>query len=187
VLEDTPVSALGDWEAFGTVVERWPRGIDAALIRVDADMQDQVDPELPGWGGASDLEDDEPARGLHYGWGWATWQSHESRCRAGSTVHWGSTTWWIDSTGGGGDSGSAVVAADGQALGILTWGRDITYEPVGNAFLAEQLGGYRFGLALDALSQASGLDLSLVGGQPADEFVDTPTDLEVCPLELSGG
>lgn len=187
VLEDALVAGAADWESFGTVVARWPGwNLDAALIEIDDDHSGDVDPSMAGWGGPTGLASQAPDHGFHYGWGWVTWQEHQTRCRDGPSVSWGPTTWWLETTGGGGDSGSGVVTGTGQALGILTWGRQVTYEPVGGAFVAEQLGGVRMDVALDALSADAGLDLQLVTG---DELapVSTATDDAVCPPEPPTG
>ncbi len=165
VMEGTLVAAAGQWEPFGTVVEHWPGwNLDAALIEIDEDHHDDVDPSMPGWGGPTGIATDAPEGVFHYGWGWVTWQEHQNRCRDGPSVSWGSQTWWANTTGGGGDSGSGVLTDSGEALGILAWGRQLTNDPIGGAFIAEQLGGTRFDVALDALEGATGLDLELVEG-----------------------
>lgn len=175
VLENAVVAGIDEWDAFGTVVDRWPSysggwgGLDAALIEIDPGMHDRVDPSVPGWGGPTGVYTDAPGQDnpgiAHYGWGWATWYEHNTRCREGEDSHgWTDTTWWGESFGGGGDSGSAVLTEDGQALGILDWGRDVTPVAFG-AFVSEELGGVRMDAVIDAFADdRSGL--SLVEGEP---------------------
>lgn len=173
VKQATPVAAVADWEAFGTVVEAWPGwALDAALIKIDPDKLDDVDPTMPGWGGPVGMVTDGAggqAEVRHYGWGWVTWYEHETRCREGPLASLGSTTWWSETTGGGGDSGSGAMLADGRALGIVDWGREVTYV-YGGAFVAEQMGGVRLDVALSALGSETGLTLTLVEGGPVNDL-----------------
>jgi hypothetical protein len=168
VKQGTAVAAAGQWLEFGTLVARWPGWLDAALIRIDADKVHLVDPTIPGWGGPQGVATARPADALHYGWGWVTWQEHQNRCRTAAVDSWGSSVWWIrtDTYGGGGDSGSAVMARDGMALGILNWARNVQPDHVGGAFYAKELGGLRFDVAIAALSAQTGLSLRLVTGGP---------------------
>lgn len=169
VLENAVVAGIDAWEPFGTVVERWPGwNLDAALIEIDPGMYDRVDPSVPGWGGPTGLFTESPSQDnpgvVHYGWGWATWYEHNTRCREGDASHgWTDTTWWGESFGGGGDSGSGVLTATGEALGILDWGRDVTPIAMG-AFVSEELGGVRMDAVIDAFEAETGTSLSLVEG-----------------------
>ncbi len=171
ILHNTPVAGAAEWEEFGTIIGRWPSGLDAALIEIDADWYDLVDPSMPGWGGPTGVASSNPGDAYHYGWGWVTWQEHNTRCRTASTYSWGPTTWWIqtETYGGGGDSGSAVMNHQGEAVGILNWATNIQQLPAGldqGAFYSDQLGGLRFDVALNALSSQTGHQLSLVEGGP---------------------
>lgn len=166
VKQNTLIAAAGEWLEFGTVIGRWPSGLDAALIEIDPEHYDLVDPSMPGWGGPTGVATSRPDAVLHYGWGWVTWQEHQTRCRTGPVLSWGATTWWVETMGGGGDSGSGVMSTDGLAIGILDWGRIWRTDPIGGAFIADQMGGVRMDRAITALSAQTGLDLSLVEGGP---------------------
>lgn len=168
VKQGTLVAAAGEWLEFGTLVARYPGGYDAALIRIDEDKYPLVDPDMPGWGGASGVATSSPGDALHYGWGWVTWQEHHTRCRAATTLSWGPTVWWVETQtyGGGGDSGSGVMSYAGLAMGILNWARNIEPDPIGGAFYTKELGGLRFDVALSRLAAQTGLQLSLVTGGP---------------------
>lgn len=171
VKQGTLVAAAGEWLEFGTLIGRNPNGYDTALIRIDEDKYDLVDPNMPGWGGPQGVATTRPADALHYGWGWVTWQEHQTRCRAATTLSWSPTTWWIetDTYGGGGDSGSGVMSYAGLALGNLNWATNVQYPNLpggigGGAFYSKQLGGLRMDFALERLEAQTGLQLSLVAG-----------------------
>jgi len=175
VKEGVLVAALGDMVPFGTVVARWPAGLDAALVRIDEDKYPQVNPRMTGWGGPTGLATANPGTASvvkHYGWGWVTWYDFSTRCRAGVFNSWQANTWWYAGIGGGGDSGSAVMTADGKALGILDWGGGIIVPTPTGAFLSTMEGGVRFDRVLQAWAN-EGRDLSLVLGGPVNE-VCTP-------------
>jgi hypothetical protein len=172
IKEGVLVAALGTMQEFGTVVARWPQGLDAALIRIDPDKYGNVNPRMPGWGGPTGLVTSIPALPptvLHYGWAWDTWFEHETRCKRAVALldDWTSTQWWVAGmVSGGGDSGSAVMTDDGRALGILDWGALVVPTPTG-AFVSVVDGGTRFDAALNAF-RAVGFDVSLVLGGAAN-------------------
>jgi hypothetical protein len=99
-------------------------GDDFALIRIDPAVYDKLNPKICGWPGPSGIYDTVPGSGdvHHFGHGLVfgdlgpTTQKREGtnlRNDENFAFYW---------TGAGvsGDSGSAVVAADGRALGVLT-------------------------------------------------------------------
>jgi hypothetical protein len=174
IKEGVLIAALGESVEFGTVVAHWPQGLDAALIRIDEDKYDLVNPTMIGWGGPTGLVTEIPegpiVRVLHYGWGWVTWYDHATRCRTGITLpidleDWTSSTWWTAEIGGGGDSGSATMTEDGKALGILDWARSPVVPTPTGAFVSARMGGVRLDAALNRWN-AQGWGLSLVEGGP---------------------
>jgi hypothetical protein len=175
---DAAVAALATPEPFGTVVANWPQGLDAALIRIDADEYANVNPSMIGWGGPTGLVTSAPPDGTqtrHYGWGWWTWMDHTTRCRVGllEPADFGgfdSATWWYFGPVGNGDSGSGVLTADGRALGILDWGGLGT--PTSPAAFMEG-GGTRLDRAIAAFEAVTGLDLELVTGGPVSDTCST--------------
>lgn len=188
ILHNTPIAGAAEWEEFGTVIARWPSGQDAALIRIDEDWYDRVNPSMPGWGGPTGVAKSPPTDAYHYGWGWVTWQEHNTRCRTATTMSWGSSVWWIqtETYGGGGDSGSGVMNAQGEAMGILNWASNVQYPPLGigeGSFYSEFLGGLRFDVALNLLSAQTGLQLSLVEGGPVTSIPQTGPVGEQCMPE----
>lgn len=112
--------------AFGTVVFRYYAGIghDFALIRIDEDRREEVDPNMCAFHGPVDSEPvtfpGQPVH--HYGWGFATMHSAEERARTGTLISADATTIHFESYGSGGDSGSPVTSVLGSGLGILTHG-----------------------------------------------------------------
>lgn len=159
---------------IGTVVAFRDAGAehDYALIVIHEEKYDRVDPTMIGWGGPTGLYTGGPGglQGVqtlkHYGWGTATWMDHTSRCRlaAGSAGSWGSNTFSMFGTVLFGDSGSGTITADGQALGINTHLQPAVVNGVST--------GPRFDHALDELSGLTGLQLSLVEGEPVNDVCD---------------
>jgi hypothetical protein len=172
IKENALIGMQNDIHPFGTVVANWPHGLDAALIRIDAEQYADVNPTMLGWGGPTGLLTSIPAQDpvivRHYGWGWATWYEQNTRCRSGvaDLASWDSTTWWYFGLGGGGDSGSAVMTSDGLAMGILDWGAFAIPTVVTSAFVSPEEGGTRFDQALAAFSQVLGKQFTLVPGGP---------------------
>lgn len=168
---DALVAAAATPEPFGTVVATWPGGLDAALIRIDPEDYPKVNPTLIGWGGPTGLATGTIPVGtetLHHGWGWVTWYEQQTRCRKGTLESGSGSTWWTEELGGGGDSGSAMMLADGRALGIVDWARDVEVVPgTGGAFYAMSLGGVRMDAVITRLNQ-QGWGLSLVTGEPVN-------------------
>lgn len=139
---------------------------DYALIRIDAEKYDRVDPTMIGWGGPTGLYtgDGNDLQGLkHYGWGSATWYDHSTRCRlaVADSTHWTPQTFSMHGTVLWGDSGSGTMTDDGQALGINTHLNTAAWTGVSN--------GPRFDHVLDRLSAMTGHELTLVAGRPVQE------------------
>lgn len=172
VTQGQMVAALAEPAEFGTVVARWPQGLDAALVRIDPETYSQVSPTMIGWGGPTGLVTDTPPKGtgtLHHGWGWVTWYEQQTRCRRGSLEGAGTNTWWAHEVGGGGDSGSPIMTEDGRALGILDWGGGLIVPTPTGAFASTMVGGVRLDAVLRALN-AQGWGLSLVEGGPVNQL-----------------
>lgn len=151
---------------FGTVVYRTfhagpPSTRDFALIQIDADKHDLVDPSVSFWGGPTGVATS-PAVGsgtVSYGWGRYLWHTEATRPRAGllkevrSGAVWGEWDGWYVATNAtqGGDSGSGVMTSDGAALGVVTRQPDTgvgTQGPLLSKILAD--------------ARADGWDISLV-------------------------
>ncbi|MGH7319701.1 MAG: S1 family peptidase, partial [Candidatus Rokuibacteriota bacterium] len=121
--------------AFGTVIYNgWEHGVgspvagdprDVALIRIDADKESLVQATLRFWGGPSAVASTNPGFGqrtLHYGHGLAFGDTEATRPREGLLVFWSETgNWQAEHPIIFGDSGSAILTADGKALGIVTF------------------------------------------------------------------
>lgn len=184
ITHDALVAAAAPPMEFGTLVARSPcvsgaatcpgnQRLDAALVRIDADKYGLVNPSMVGWGGPTGLLTTIPADGsetLHHGWGWVTWYDQQTRCRRGSVAAewWGANSWWVAEIGGGGDSGSAVMTADGLAIGILDWGGgNVVPTLVTSAFVSDHVGGVRLDKVIAAWN-AQGWGLSLVTGGPVN-------------------
>lgn len=167
--EGQPVSLYGDG-VVGTVVASRNDGLgeDFALVRVHADKAHLVDPTMIGWGGPVGVQDG-TVRGdvLHYGWGTATWPTDDTRCRRGtaSVMHEDERSFAFVAAALWGDSGSAVIDADGRALGILT---HVSTDPTGGATVL----GTRVTYALAELEAMTGLELSLADGEPVRDECD---------------
>ncbi len=167
----TRVSADGVGE-FGTVAYRVRAGIgdDFALIHVDAEKLDLVDPTLCHWGGPSELTDGEtPEKVLmQYGWGTLTSQIQPARARlfehesmSGSAVRYVGIS-------SGGDSGSPIMDSSGTALAVHTHRSD---EPF---YVATAGFGWKWGTNVgDAIARAEavlGRHLDLVPGTVPASF-----------------
>lgn len=128
------VPALGE---FGTVAYRREafdddgslHALDFALIEIDRDKYKHVDPSVRFWGGPTGIEW-EPTAGMqtiHYGQGLGFHATEASRPRTGlieyvkSERYWGEFSGWYVALHpiNAGDSGSAVLTAEGKALGTL--------------------------------------------------------------------
>lgn len=146
---------------FGSVVYRINQGIgwDFALIRVDTDKHDLLQPDLCAWAGPNDADPlTHAGQPVHmYGWGVAT--NDESITRARSGVLLTSSSMSIDFVGfaSGGDSGSPTVNALGSALAINT-----------HVLLTASGSPVVYGTHIDQalrLSHNNGFDVEVVSGQ----------------------
>lgn len=153
-------------ERVGTVVDFVDEGIgaDYALVAIDPDDQDDVDPNTVGWRGPTGVaEASAPGSVHHYGFGaGGTWIHDATRCRTGSTPgFWGANSYAFHGLIGPGDSGSPAQTAGGEALGINTHiDAYVGQLPFGNAL------GTQATHAIDSLEDRTGLSLSLVTGDP---------------------
>ena len=98
-------------------------GQDFALIRVDPSYYDKLNPKVCGWAGPTGIYDSKPGGGdvHHYGYGLLFGDvGPETRTRTGYNLDNNNTAFYWTGMGVPGDSGSAVLAADGPALGVLT-------------------------------------------------------------------
>lgn len=149
---------------IGTVLDFEDSGVgaDYALVDVHAHLEDQVEPSMAGWQGPTGLADELPPGTVHhYGFGSAaTWTSDATRCRTGVTGgplgYIGARSYGFTGLLAFGDSGSPSQNAEGEALGINTH----------LSFNATTALGTRATHALDALETRTGLELSLVDGDP---------------------
>lgn len=109
------------------------QAMDYALVRIDDDKHHYVDPQLRVWGGPTGITTEfEPGTQLfQYGQGNVVSWVHPARARTGVLTHLMGGADDPFSKGGhyqdwfvaalpvvGGDSGSLIITADGQALGI---------------------------------------------------------------------
>lgn len=115
---------------IGTVVfsvNNYP-SLDFALIEIDPERYGDVSPSMRIWGGPTGIAptgpfgSDAPRPGTllrQFGYG-TTWREHEAtRSRSGVLSAWPVTVWEGYLPCSGGDSGSAVILASGEALGVL--------------------------------------------------------------------
>lgn len=177
VTQDAPVALGVPSLKFGTVVAHWPSGADAALVEIDVNKYYLVNPTMAGRGGPTGLltylPTDFAVPVRQYGWGWMTWYEHNTRCRTGvadwpantGTSGWSDYKFWYEGQVGGGDSGSAVITADGLAIGIADYGFGAP-TPLGNTGVI--IGGPRFDFVLSAFGSAMGEVFALVTGGPVN-------------------
>lgn len=124
--EGTRVSnpALGiEWGTGAFSFDEDAPGKDFALIRVDPEHYDKLNPRLCDWGGPTGIYRDNPSGGdvYHSGYGDVLGQNPVTRARPGYNLYWdGGIAFYWTGLGVTGDSGSAVVHEDGRAIGILT-------------------------------------------------------------------
>lgn len=149
--------------AFGTVVTDGALGVDYALIRVDADRTQLVNPTLCAWGGPIGADPGNRPENdvlLEYAWGTATNSNPFTRTR--TLVEIARDANFVDwaGVGSGGDSGGPIVNAEGYAVGSHTYGLTPL---VGVAFE----GGPTFARML-ASGRTAVPTLQLVTGDPTD-------------------
>ncbi len=142
-------------------------GRDFALVKIDPALHHLVDPTLCKWGGPTSVVGDHPTPGtagqhvmLQYGHGIVYGTTSATRARAFEGVMSGST---IDMRGAsaGGDSGSPIMLATGEAAGVLTHGFPVPVGP--NVGLGLTYGG-RIDVAMARAEAALGIDLTLLTG-----------------------
>ncbi|WP_433673035.1 hypothetical protein ACQP06_16670 [Nocardia sp. CA-136227] len=123
--------AYSSWSTMRALGESDPNTCaynDFSLVKVDQQFADKVNPSLPHWGGPAGLNTSGTAGGKVYSYGNSSLragiaglspQRGESRADDNSTGGW--THALVSRTPGiPGDSGSAYLDADGQALGTLS-------------------------------------------------------------------
>jgi hypothetical protein len=106
---------------IGTVEWRaYEQGLDFALIEIDPDLHDLVDPSMRHWGGPTGVatpDDTTTSDALyHYGNGVYYRESELLRSRVSGLVDHGTDTYCAEAAAYGGDSG--ILTADGKALGF---------------------------------------------------------------------
>ncbi len=146
--------------AFGSVVYRINEGVgqDFALIRVDADKHNMVDPTLCAWAGPYDSDPlTHPGQPLHmYGWGVATNDASFTRARSGVLLSTSPTSITFLGVASGGDSGSPTVNALGSAVAVNT-----------HVLLTAQGSAVVYGTHIDhalRLADGAGFDVDVVAG-----------------------
>lgn len=107
----------------GQVTDGSP-GEDFGLIRIDPARYADLNPAVCEWGGPTGLVEGDDADGgfvRHYGYGLIFGDLPPTRAREGALLDNVDdfAFYWIGA-GLPGDSGSAVIAADGRAIGVLT-------------------------------------------------------------------
>lgn len=113
----------GEWGTAVLSFDQDGAGRDFALIRVDENKHDALNPALCTWGGPTGIYDTTPASGevRHHGWGLLVGDLGPTRARSGANLWWdGGSAFTFIGAGVPGDSGSAVISADGRAIGVLT-------------------------------------------------------------------
>lgn len=117
-------------EPFGTVVARspiaGPATDDFALILVDEDAAAGVDPRVAQWGGPAGVFAGPVFKGLpvvHTGHGYLNGDDpYPPRPRPGVGSDWNGRSFSFYGYAYGGDSGSPVLTATGEAVGIIVRG-----------------------------------------------------------------
>lgn len=157
--------AAGD---FGDLAWRGSAN-DAALFRIDVEDESRVSPTMSRFGGPTSSEPKEPTYGeivMHYGHGASAGTREETRARAGPVVFPNDDPlaeypqFVYVSNADGGDSGSPVVLATGEAAGILVAaGPVLGYAPA-------LLFATPMTRAIAEAEAALGVELTIVPGAP---------------------
>jgi hypothetical protein len=95
-------------------------GQDFALIAIDPTNYDRITPALCGWGGPTGIYEEKPGSGDVHHYGHGTLIGDIMPKRSGTNLANDNVAFYWLGDGVPGDSGSAVLAADGRALGVLT-------------------------------------------------------------------
>lgn len=99
-------------------------GEDFALIRIDPALYGDLNPKVCAWEGPTGVFDEDANGGevRHHGYGMILGDVPQTRARSGHNLQYtaGSDVFRWLGAGVPGDSGSAVIHADGRALGVLT-------------------------------------------------------------------
>lgn len=153
--------SVGGLGQVGTVVYRLSAGVgnDFALVRVDANRVNLVNPAMCHWGGPTGIDGEVGAIVRHYGWpiGYSTLPATRPR----SGLGWGSDadSFTFVGTVASGDSGSGARNDDGTGLGIIT---HVNIGLILFAHSAPFAFGTRLDQAIGLAEAATGLDLTLL-------------------------
>lgn len=128
-----------------------PAGSDFALVRIDKELSSWVDPQMPFWGGPSGPHTgNAPTPVVYVGHGLATGAGGAPRI--GYADRFDQDVFTFVGLSGPGDSGGAILSADGKAVGNQTH----TYAPQSPA-----APGFLFGTRVaEMLRQARGWSLA---------------------------
>ena len=157
-----PLYVSGVASSVGTLAFRG--AMDSAFYRIDAEDHALVSGTMAGWAGPSGVAPLGPLPGqrlLQYGWGVATKDVPAARGRVGELVfaHLNGTTFTYAGQVTGGDSGSPVRLATGEALGHVV----SAVAPNGQPTLVV---GVTLRSEMDALSRQLGRGVTLLTGEP---------------------
>lgn len=97
-------------------------GEDFALIKVDPNAYDTLNPKVCELEGPTGLYEETPGSGgvEHHGYGLVLGDLSPTRTRQGVNLHNNNTAFYWTGAGVPGDSGSSVLHESGKALGVLT-------------------------------------------------------------------
>lgn len=141
-------------------------GLDFALIEIAEHLYDRVDPQVRHWGGPTGvaLQSDTQAGDLvlHYGNGVYFQESELTTARAGILADQTAELFCTYASVYGGDSGSPMITADGQALGVNT------HIPLDECTPPTSLAGPTIEHALEQAEAQKGLKLDVVTAEMTD-------------------
>lgn len=154
---------IGNHGSSGTIIYSTGNGgvgTDFAMIRIDDDKQDLVDPSMCYWGGPTEVAGVGGGRAVHYGYPVIYSMSHLTRPRVGEISSSGGTnSFSFMGLVASGDSGSGARHEHGGALGT------VTHVNVPLLIFAHS-GPYAFGTKVDRglglAEAATGLDFEIV-------------------------
>lgn len=157
-----PLFVSGVGSSVGTLAFRGAN--DSAFYRIDAEDQALVSGTMEGFAGPTGMAPLGALPGqtvLHYGWGTFTAGTPAARGRAGEVViaQLGSSAFWFVGDVTGGDSGSPVRLASGEALGHVI----AALAPSGQPTLVV---GVTLRSEMNHLANELGTPVTLVTGEP---------------------
>jgi hypothetical protein len=182
------VDAVGDRVSaagigpIGTVVYLIDEGVgrDFAMIRIDPDKENLVNPAMCHWGGPTGTALGTSTIIHHYGWGIGFGTAPETRARSGALSTVGGSVGGWKGTAAPGDSGSGAITSNGDAF--LT----ITHIGLNNA---NTVFGTRINQGINLAQQSTGLTFTLQTAPmeatgPLDKAAQ-PDDLSLPPMAMS--